>query len=446
MVTDPLISQVVADRYRILEVIAEGGMGKIYKALQLALHRHVAIKVMLPRLAKDEDFARRFELEAQVISVLKSPHTLAAFDHGRLPDGSLYLVTEYLEGESLADVMRAGRMDPMRVLRMMREVCLSLDEAHSLGITHRDIKPQNIFLQRVRGREIAKVLDFGIARIRGPQGEVLAGATPTNTGAFLGTPRYAAPEQFHTGAVPQSDLFSLGIVAYECLTAQLPDRSKSQSMTAAGIRIDPRIDALVSRLLSMDPAERPASAQALMREIEAIESRVPSGKRRRSLRAPAFASLAVLAVGGAVSLVGREPSEQIAVESIPEQATATATAPPRTREAKKPERRAPPARRARRSPAVRNLVAGDNWSDRAAVAATFELFEKRIQRCVERADLARPIKVEVSVAHRTEVTATPKSAASDRFLDCAAATLRIAVWPERRRPHEPGTFRFEVGG
>jgi serine/threonine protein kinase len=413
-------------------------MGKVYKALQIALNRHVAIKVMLPKLVKEEDFARRFELEAQVISVLKSPHTLVAFDHGKLPDGSMYLVTEYLEGESLADVMRAGRMEPMRVLRVMREVCLSLDEAHSLGITHRDIKPQNIFLSRIRGREIAKVLDFGVARIRGPQGEVLAGATPTNTGAFLGTPKYAAPEQFHSGAVPESDIFSLGIVAYECLCARMPDRTKSQSIRTTGVAVDPRIDALVMRLLAMDPAERP-NAQALLRELEALENRA-APRKKRSLRIPALAAALALSGGGAWWWLQREEPE-IATEIVPPP-PAVPTATIATVEIAKQK----PKPRAKKSWGVRNLTAGDNWNDRTDVLSTFALFEKRIVRCAEKANLTQATKVEVSVAHRTDVAIAPRTAAGERFLDCASTTLRIAVWPERRRPHEPGTFRFEVGG
>src|SRR5687768_15884962 len=149
-------------------------MSRVYKALQISLNRFVAIKVILPQLSNHRGFMQRFELEAQIISALKSPHTVVA-DHGRLADGSLYIVTEFLEGESLADVIRAGRMEPLRVLRIVREVSLSLEEAHSLGITHRDIKPQNVFLHRVRNREVTKLLNFGIARVRGPRGEVLGG-------------------------------------------------------------------------------------------------------------------------------------------------------------------------------------------------------------------------------------------------------------------------------
>jgi serine/threonine-protein kinase len=235
---------VIAGRYRVLEVIGEGGMGTVYRAEQPALRRQVALKVVRPELSADASMVARFEREAYASSRITSPHVVVVHDFGRDESGVLYLIMELLEGESLATRMeREGALSVSRSLAICRDVARALEVAHAAGIVHRDLKPDNVFLTT---QGDVKVLDFGIARIvEGPGGSTVGNATMT--GMIVGTPVYMSPEAITRAPVgPPTDLYALGVMLYEMLAGQPPFMAEEK----------PAVLALVRRLLAKDPTQR----------------------------------------------------------------------------------------------------------------------------------------------------------------------------------------------
>jgi serine/threonine-protein kinase len=219
---DTLLGRVIADRFEIVSRIGSGGMGAVYKARQVGMDRHVAIKVLLRELAHDEKVARRFKIEALAVSRLTHPNTIRIYDFGQLDDGLLYFAMEFLEGISLERARRRdGPMSVTRVLHVVRQIADSLTEAHGKGIVHRDLKPDNIYLSPVGGDpDFVKVLDFGVAKLR--EADQRQG-TLTQAGVIFGTPRYMAPEQCRSLPVDhRADLYSVGVLAYEMLTGRPP--------------------------------------------------------------------------------------------------------------------------------------------------------------------------------------------------------------------------------
>ncbi len=218
---DDLTGQVIDRRYQVLGRIGRGGMGVVYKAEHVMLKRIVALKVLRREVVEDEHSVRRFMNEARAIASLKNPHTVILFDFGATPDGALYYTMEFLTGRSVGDLLRTvGAIHHHRSVSIVLQVCDSLEEAHEKGILHRDIKPDNIYLTRERGQEVAKVLDFGIAKVLGGEQE---GGTLTRTGMVCGTPQYLSPEQVSGEPVgPASDLYALGVVLYEMLSGTPP--------------------------------------------------------------------------------------------------------------------------------------------------------------------------------------------------------------------------------
>jgi serine/threonine-protein kinase len=260
---------VIAGRYRVLEVIGEGGMGTVYRAEQPALRRQVALKVVRPELSADASMVARFEREAYASSRITSPHVVVVHDFGRDESGVLYLIMELLEGESLATRMeREGALSVSRSLAICRDVARALEVAHAAGIVHRDLKPDNVFLTT---QGDVKVLDFGIARIvEGPGGSTVGNATMT--GMIVGTPVYMSPEAITRAPVgPPTDLYALGVMLYEMLAGQPPFMAEeavllmSQHLTALPQPLEklvpslakkPAVLALVRRLLAKDPTQR----------------------------------------------------------------------------------------------------------------------------------------------------------------------------------------------
>jgi len=214
---------VLAGRYRLLEVIGRGGMATVHRALHLALEREVAIKLMAPQMAADDEARARFLREARAASRLQHPNTISILDFGVDEQERLFLVMELLRGQSLSDLLRSREpLPPPRVVRLMAQVCGSLQEAHSQGLVHRDMKPSNVFVTEVAGvPDSVKVLDFGLAKSFGEGG--LPDATITRSGQVLGTPLYMSPEQAQGEPLgPPSDLYSVGVILYQALTGQPP--------------------------------------------------------------------------------------------------------------------------------------------------------------------------------------------------------------------------------
>ena len=213
---------VLAGRYRLLTKLGEGGMGAVWRAEHLTLGTHVAIKLIDPSIANSEEALARFRREAQAAAELSSAHVVHIMDYG-VENGIPYIAMELLIGESLGDrIQRQGRLTPGEVADIFTQVGRALARAHQQDIIHRDLKPDNIFLVKEGDDEIAKVLDFGIAKKVGLK--ATSSGVKTQTGAMLGTPYYMSPEQARAkGNIDhRTDIWSLGIIAYECLTGVRP--------------------------------------------------------------------------------------------------------------------------------------------------------------------------------------------------------------------------------
>ncbi|HJL19677.1 MAG TPA: serine/threonine-protein kinase [Sandaracinaceae bacterium LLY-WYZ-13_1] len=217
---DPLLGWLVDGRYQVTGLIAVGGMGAVYEARDTEADRRVAIKTLQPRFAEQPRVVQRFVREAEVLARSRSPHVVLVWGDGRLPDGRAYYVMEYLEGESLADVLERtrGPLDPVRAVKIGLELAAALEHAHALGLVHRDLKPENIFLCRTEeGEERVKVLDFGLAKALDGSMDV------TKAGEVLGTPGYMAPEQIRGATMDErTDVYAAGVVIYEMLTGRMP--------------------------------------------------------------------------------------------------------------------------------------------------------------------------------------------------------------------------------
>ncbi|MBN1611712.1 MAG: serine/threonine protein kinase [Polyangiaceae bacterium] len=223
---DPFIGrEILGGQFRILQKIGTGGMGSVYKAEQPEMNRMVAIKILHPRLAGRKDLTSRFRREARAMSQLTHPNTVKVFMYGELEeDGSLYIVMELLEGRNLNQTVRKeGPLPPERAIPVLVQVCGALQEAHSMGIVHRDMKPENIFLCRQAGlTDFPKVLDFGLAKVTERQmrpGSLIL----TQEGMVFGTPEFMSPEQAQGKTLDaRSDIYSLAVILYESLTGKLP--------------------------------------------------------------------------------------------------------------------------------------------------------------------------------------------------------------------------------
>lgn len=221
---EPLLEPgtLLEERFRIEAHIASGGMGEVYRAAHVHLKRPVALKLLKRVLASDPEMWNRFQREAELVSQLENPHIVRVFDFGRTQSGQPFLAMEYVEGTALDAEVAKGPLEPRRVVEILKQVCDGLAEAHQLGIVHRDLKPPNIVLGKKRdGTELAKILDFGIARAA-DKGQAADGKL-TQLGMVVGTPMYLAPEQALAGALDErTDIYALGCVAYELLTGKPP--------------------------------------------------------------------------------------------------------------------------------------------------------------------------------------------------------------------------------
>jgi len=268
-------------RYRILEPLGEGGMGKVYLAEDPALGRRVAIKVLPPEFTADRERRERLLHEARAASALNHPNIVTVYDVGD-EDGNLFVAMERIEGVSLRDWAASGHT-PSEVLAMARQAARALGVAHAAGLVHRDLKPENLM---VRGDGLLKILDFGLARSVAPDRD----ATMTMPGTILGTAPYMSPEQvLGQPAGPASDVFSLGTLLYELLTARHPfaaatpvdtmhrilhETPPAPSSIAAALPA--ALDFVIAKALAKDPARRYANARDLDVDLEAVETKLGS--------------------------------------------------------------------------------------------------------------------------------------------------------------------------
>ncbi len=217
---DPLLGTLVDNRYRIEKLIGEGGMGLVYAVTHIAIGKKLAMKVLRGEMARDPDVVQRFVQEAQSASSIGHENIISINDFGRLPDESVYFVMEYLDGESLTDVIaRGGSIPVTEALHIIRQIASALGAAHARGIVHRDLKPDNIYLIR-RGdgsTNFVKVLDFGIAKVGGASSKL------TKAGMIFGTPHYMSPEQAAGQTVDhRTDIYALGVIMYEMFVGRVP--------------------------------------------------------------------------------------------------------------------------------------------------------------------------------------------------------------------------------
>ncbi len=285
---DTTLGLVLGGNYRIDALLDSGAMGTVYRALQLDVGRPVAVKVISEALASHPECVGRFRREAAAMARLQHPNTVRLLETGS-EGRRLYLVMELLEGEDLSKVLaRRGRLGELRALDILRQVLGALQEAHGLGIIHRDVKPGNVFLSRASGGGvIARLLDFGVAG-----GEHARGSTLTMRGSVLGTPSYMSPEQAQGMTVDaRTDLYAAGLMLFEMVTGQMPFAGDSSvaMLLAQLMQPTPRLadvapdrptlvalQPLLDTLLAKDPTARPTSAEKTVEMITTLEVRLRS--------------------------------------------------------------------------------------------------------------------------------------------------------------------------
>ncbi|HEX4515303.1 MAG TPA: serine/threonine-protein kinase [Polyangiaceae bacterium] len=265
--------------YVVQSKLGEGGMGAVYLAEHARLGKRVVVKVLLPELARSKDVVARFFNEAKAATDIKNEHIVDVLDFGELPDGTSYIVMEWLEGQSLADLVRGGPVPVARTLHIAQGMSQALGAAHARGIVHRDLKPDNVFLvSRSGDPDFVKVLDFGIAKLTSNAGDV-----HTRTGAVMGTPLYMSPEQINGVNVDhRTDIYAMGIIVYQMLTGSLPFETTTltELLLAHATKTPPplrqrdasipaEVEAAVMRALEKDPARRFESVAAFADALSA---------------------------------------------------------------------------------------------------------------------------------------------------------------------------------
>jgi serine/threonine protein kinase len=306
---DGLEGKLVAGRYRVKKRLGEGGMGEVFLAQHEAIEKRVALKILRAEYSTKADVVARFQLEAKSASRMKHPNVVDVFDFGSTEDGRFFLALEYLDGCDLADELHKLRtIDPARAVQIMVQVCAGLGSAHENGVVHRDMKPENVFLQRGRhGFDEVKIVDFGIAKMReisgGEEGKQEEGERRlTKAGSVFGTPEYMAPEQATGKEVDHAvDIYAVGVMLYEVLTGKVPFNGDSMVHTLTmhvhespppffkknpHIFVSEELEAVVMKALSKTPLGRFATMESFSDALRATPegaSLLPSAPAHRRL-------------------------------------------------------------------------------------------------------------------------------------------------------------------
>jgi eukaryotic-like serine/threonine-protein kinase len=379
---DSLIGVVLAGRYEVLRRIGEGGMGAVYEAKHTLIGKRVAVKVLLEKFHAKSDFVARLLQEARLASSIGHENIVDVTDFGTTDDGRSFVVMEFLDGESLADLERREAPLPIeRSLRIARQAASALGAAHAKGIFHRDVKPENLYLVRRGDADFVKVVDFGISKAVKPGGDEGAEAYRlTHTGLLLGTPLYMSPEQARgdEDLDHRADIWALGVLLYECLTGEVPFRANnylqiiSQVLThepASPSRLRPElgipdaVDAVVMRAMEKDRARRYQTMAELERDLERLlagDQNVgmppDTGNRPAPRAAPKrwpLVLLGLVVLAGGVSVALRRPAVAVSPVATPRPVAPLTTAgppaapaPPAASPAPPVAAPAPPARKA----------------------------------------------------------------------------------------------------
>jgi serine/threonine-protein kinase len=322
-----LVGQLVGERYQVERRLGQGGMGEVYLARHVLMGRPCALKVMNQALSRDPDAVSRFNREATNASRISHPNVCTVYDFGLTPDGMVYLAMEFVEGRALSAVLDdSGPLPVQRAAELLAQCALGLQVAHDLGIVHRDLKPDNIMVTPGKDREIAKLVDFGIAKAADPGG----GQRVTRTGFVVGTPEYMAPEQLAGDPLDgRSDQYGLALVFYRAITGVLPFEGTSAQETLVKRLTDPPrplavarpdvpfpagLQGVLDRALARDPDARYPTVTAFADAVSAITrgdavvtrpleraraATMPLPPTRQTPRSPVRPGIPLLVAGGA---------------------------------------------------------------------------------------------------------------------------------------------------
>ncbi|HTR56155.1 MAG TPA: protein kinase [Kofleriaceae bacterium] len=319
-----LVGRVIGNNFRILAKLGEGGMGAVYRGEQMSLRRQIAIKLLKPDVSQNQMLVRRFNAEAAAVAKLHHPNTVNIIEFGQDRDGTLFIAMELIEGRSLRKVVHhEAPLSPQRALAIAAQIADSIADAHAHDLVHRDLKPDNVMLQdRGRQRDVVRVLDFGIAKLRDDSRATQAAMT--QAGDMLGTPQYMAPEQIKGEAIDgRVDIYALGCIIYELVTARQPFEATTvmqmlskhlmeapiaPSARRPDLAIPPEIDRLVLTAMMKDPRARPPTMDAYAEAIAQARAALPpdpsvqaTGARSAVVGAAAVPTPPAYSAGGAMS-------------------------------------------------------------------------------------------------------------------------------------------------
>jgi eukaryotic-like serine/threonine-protein kinase len=286
---------VVASSYRVVRTLGRGGMATVYLVKHVHMHKTFALKLLHDDAMESKDIVARFEREAVASANIEHPNVARATDFGRIPGGACFLVLEYIEGLRLRDLIDKGAMSPRRALAITRQVLSGLGAAHRLGFVHRDLKPENVMLLKTPHEgDLAKVLDFGIARANAHGQGVPAAPQLTLLGTIFGTPEYMPPEQARGVTVDgRADLYGVGVMLFEMIAGRRPFDGKPMELITKHVLVTPpeltsprgkvprEVRTLVEKLLEKEPANRYADADAAIEAVDRALDAVTQGKTSR---------------------------------------------------------------------------------------------------------------------------------------------------------------------
>lgn len=293
------VGEIIDQKYRIVRELGSGSMGAVYEGVNIRIKRNVAIKVLLPGVATRSDTVQRFEREAQAAGRIGSAHIVEVLDLGSLPDGSLFMVMEFLDGMTLGDRIRTrGRLAPNEIAILMQQLLTGLEMAHEARIIHRDLKPDNIFLmtEHAGQQDFVKILDFGVSKFNPLTAE--EGMSMTRTGTVMGTPFYMSPEQAKgaRSTDERSDLYAVGVILYEAVTGQVPYNAGTFNELIFKIvletpaapetfvpNLDPGFGQLIRKSMARDPEQRFQTAAAFR---DAISVWLHTGRGQKKALGP----------------------------------------------------------------------------------------------------------------------------------------------------------------